>query len=67
VTLAPVRDLPVPADPRQVLLGFELPAGTYATVVIEALGAALGQPLHQTREQTEDIDRSPPPESMLTT
>jgi len=54
VTLAPAKDLPAPADPRQVLLGFELPAGTYATVVIEALGEALGQSLAQKRDQAAD-------------
>ena len=59
VTLAAPVDLPAPTDPRQVLLGFELPAGTYATVVVEELGQRLGQ--------TPGIAKSPPPESMLTT
>jgi len=60
VTLAAARDLPAPTDPRQVLFGFELPAGTYATVVVEALGASGGG-------ATGEDDGSPPHESMLTT
>ena len=43
VTLVAATELPVPdASPRCMRLGFELPAGTYATVVIEALGVSLG-------------------------
>jgi tRNA pseudouridine13 synthase len=43
VTLAPATELPVPApDTRRLRVGFELPAGTYATVLIEALGVTLG-------------------------
>jgi tRNA pseudouridine13 synthase len=46
VTLAPATELPLPdASTRRVRLGFELPAGTYATVLIEALGVTLGDML----------------------
>jgi len=54
VTLGAPAGAPVDGDPRAIRLAFELPAGTYATVLIEALGVTVG------------AGTRPAPESMLT-
>ena len=55
VTLGAPATAPVADDPGALRLAFQLPAGTYATVLVEALGVSVGQP------------PSPRAESMLTT
>lgn len=47
-----------PADATSLRIAFELPAGTYATVLVEALGVPLSQPAGQ--------PEAPSDESMLT-
>jgi tRNA pseudouridine13 synthase len=44
VTVHAPGDSTVAADPSMLRIGFDLPAGTYATVLIEALGVTVGQP-----------------------
>ena len=55
VTLGAPATAPVDGQPHALRLAFQLPAGTYATVLVQELGVTVGQP------------HPPPPESMLTT
>jgi len=55
VTLGEPATAPVADNPHALRLAFQLPAGTYATVLVQELGVTVGQP------------QAPPPESMLTT
>ena len=52
VTLSATEELPAPAAPPSswLRLAFELPSGTYATVLVEALGISVGQPAAETAE-----------------
>ncbi|HEX2661034.1 MAG TPA: tRNA pseudouridine(13) synthase TruD, partial [Polyangia bacterium] len=55
VTLGEPPAAPVDGRPHALRLAFQLPAGTYATVLVQELGVTVGQP------------QAPAPESMLTT